>query len=451
MMVTVAAVVIVLYLFSKTNRTERRPVPSLIPTTAAGVEHVLIGVKKLTKVYSKFGYVMASSYSDQMTGSMANVVSLQCWAASLGTDVRVVEPFLVRSILGVNMYATYRNASVEENNSVKLGDIYDQNQWEKITKGKGYAPLITWKHFLEHSQRNLILVGQECTGKSGVKKCFDCGRESRDFARDGEMFAMKYGFQVVRKVCYPPKVLSESKFKKLIYGKYKPHEAAVIYKRWGGVLRGDFKWRVGIAGKHVNRCSRGRNFFEMPVSPTITQDSAKYIHKYLPESDPKGYISVMLRMEHFVINRGGFRGKSKDQILSAIMQCYNSISKNVIELKQKYKVNSVFLTMDCRKHGSRYFSEKLKSPIMKMVADSVPKLYQMLYGNSSTLEKWDESFDTTASSTTPGYVAMLQKHMAAKGTCLLTAGGGVFQSSSRGLYSKYHPKGPKCVSTVKYC
>ena len=396
------------------------------------------------------GYVMASSYSDQMTGSVANVISLQCWAASLSTDVGVVEPFLVRSILGVNMYATYRNASVEENNSVKLGDIYDQNQWEKVTKRKGYAPLIRWKHFLEHSQRNLILVGQECTGKSGVKKCFDCGKESRDFARDGEMFAMKYGFQVVRKVCYPPKVLLEGDFKKLIYGRYKPHEAAVIFKRWGGVLRGDFKYRVGIAGRLVNQCIRGRNFFEMPVSPTITQDSVKYIHKYLPESDPKGYISVMLRMEHFVINHGGFRGKSKDQISSAIKKCYNSIGERVTELKQKYEIDSVFLTMDCRKHGSKYFSESV-SPLMKMMADSVPQLYQMLYGSSSSLEKWDESFDTTASFTTPGYVAMLQKHMAAKGICLLTAGGGMFQSSSRELYSEYHPNGPKCVFQVENC
>ena len=41
---------------------------------------------------NQFGYALASSYFDQMTGSIANFVSMQCWVSTLKSNVRVVEP-----------------------------------------------------------------------------------------------------------------------------------------------------------------------------------------------------------------------------------------------------------------------------------------------------------------------------------------------------------------------
>ena len=60
---------------------------------------------KLECSYPEYGYVMATHYSDQMTGSPPNLMSLQCWASILGPSVRVVEPFVCHSHLGVNLYA----------------------------------------------------------------------------------------------------------------------------------------------------------------------------------------------------------------------------------------------------------------------------------------------------------------------------------------------------------
>ena len=449
--VAVLTILTILYLLPKAKKTVPR-----LPQTKPWVNHMHneFHPKRNYSNSNDFGYVMAVTYGDQMTGSMANVISFQCWAGTLGTDVRVVEPFLVRSLLGVNMYAaTYNgNTSVEENNSVKLSDIYDREKWEKVTRRRGYAPFVSWKYFLENAQRKLILVGQECIGKEGSRRVIKCSQRYRKFTRDGEIFAKKHGFQIVRTIGYPPSVLSEQRFKRLIYGDYDPLEVAVIFSIWGGVHTSDLKWRVGISGSRVNRCFRGSNFIEMPVSSTVIQDSLKYNRKYLPNASSKGYISVMIRTEHFIIKHNLVKkAPSKEQVLSTLMKCYKNIQRKVNELKKLYGIDAVFLTLDCRKQGSNGFSEGRRTPLYKSVADTVSELYQMLYGNSSTLGKWDESFDTTASFTTPGYVAMLQKHMAAKGTCLLTAGGGIFQSSSHGLYSKYHPKGPKCVSTVNNC
>ncbi len=72
-----------------------------------------------------------------MTGSPLNLVSLQCWASTLRPDVRVVEPFVRHSRLGVNLYtASNASAPETENSSVRLRDILDLDEWERQTTVK---------------------------------------------------------------------------------------------------------------------------------------------------------------------------------------------------------------------------------------------------------------------------------------------------------------------------
>ena len=52
---------------------------------------------------------------------------------------------------------------------------------------------------------------------------------------------------------------------------------------------------------------------------------------------------------------------------------------------------------------------------MVLLSDSIVSLYKKLYGNSSTLEEWDESFYSVSSFRNEGYIAMLQKYLAARG------------------------------------
>ncbi len=63
----------------------------------------------------------------------------------------------------------------------------------------------------------------------------------------------------------------------------------------------------------------------------------------------------------------------------------------------------------------------------------------------------DDIFSLTASFNTPGYIAMLQKYLVVKGICILTAGGGMFQSTARSLYNSYHPSGHRCVEIINGC
>ena len=83
--------------------------------------------------------MMANHYSDQMTGSVGNLASFQCWAGTQGPEIRVVKPFLRHSLLGVNLYATYSATKVStyDDNSVTQSDIMDMTEWKKLTSQYG--------------------------------------------------------------------------------------------------------------------------------------------------------------------------------------------------------------------------------------------------------------------------------------------------------------------------
>ena len=72
-----------------------------------------------------------------------------------------------------------------------------------------------------------------------------------------------------------------------------------------------------------------------------------YVKKYLPNGNDRGYISLMLRLEHYANSHERFIGKSKTEIISTVMKCYNTLFTEVQTLKETLKINSVFLTMDC--------------------------------------------------------------------------------------------------------
>ena len=120
----------------------------------------------------------------------------------------------------------------------------------------------------------------------------------------------------------------------------------------------------------------------------------------------------------------------------------------VDNMKKKYGIESVFLAMDCRKQGSFGYRKKFKEKSISSVTDVASLLYRKLYGNSSSLEDWDDSFDNISSYKVPGYIAQLQKELAASGTCLLTAGdlgSSSFQKSAKAIHLHIHNSSTQCI------
>ena len=71
----------------------------------------------------------------------------------------------------------------------------------------------------------------------------------------------------------------------------------------------------------------------------------------------------------------------------------------------------------------------------------VKDFVRTLYGNESFFNQWENSFEDVTglkSGGVAGYVATLQKLVAARGRCIVFVGGGTFQESAFTLYRKFH-------------
>lgn len=397
---------------------------------------------------SKFGYVLASSYFDQLTGSMANFISMQCWAATLGRRVRVVEPFLVHSTYGVNFSDVVGNGYVHvSQDRAKLSDLFNMTEWMKMTSS--FSPLISWNFFLRDAPRKLIVVDRECIQRDNpLQKCNDCVHllDSLKFGQSVVAFARKYGFAIVRNICIPATFTTARKFRSVIYGPYNPRDVVVIFESWGGVQQNEYSIRVGISD--LQRCNRMGFYWYMPVSSKIVEDGKKYVQIYMPEAR---YIAVMVRIQYIAILYNNFVGLPKEEIVYFLRRCFSNVLSKVNEMKTREKAVSVFLTLDSGKQGSYYFQESTE--IGNILDDSANILYQMLFGDSSTLMEWNKSFDTIAAFQNPGYVATLQRYLAAKSSCLLTVGTGSFQFVAQTMYRTYHSdySGTYCMDNIENC
>ena len=407
-------------------------------------------------VGSSSGYILATHYSDQLTGSSVNLLSLQCWASTLKANVRVVEPFIhYGSILGVDLdpsptkgnNTNYDKVRMNGENTVKLGDIFDRKEWSNIAKNHHLvSSLVSWEDFLEHSPRNLILVDKACNNKMKCMQCKNGFSESIIFHDKAVNFAKFNGFEIVRKVCYDLRVYNISSFKELVYGEFNPDNTVVIFNHWGGIELGSYEYRIPIRDK----CGRGHFFLSMKNSKRIINDSKHYIDKFFQK---ESYISVMLRVEHLSIKRGISR--SNVTVQSEIMtKCIQSIMSEIKNKQKKMKTNpaSIFISTDIGIYGSRCFRKYPSSTVDTGVLNkSLSLLYHELFGDSISMSEHMRRIEHIVSFKNPGYVAILQKEIAANGVCLLLGGGGSFQKTALQLYKRYNLGKPNCYSHVSGC
>ena len=449
---------------------------NIVYTTVVDTEHEGAGDdgdevmfhKDRTLTDSSGGYILAVHYSDQLTGSAANIFSLQCWASSLKANVRVVEPFIhYGSLLGVSLEPSPNKVNntilitddnkeirmTDEENKVKLSDIFDADFWSNQAKMYRYAPLVSWKEFIHNAPKRLILVDKSCNNPA--LKCMQCTNtfsQSILFHDSAIKFANFVGFEIVSKVCYDLKVYSPSEFVEKVYGKYDPKDTVVIFNHWGGIHTGEFEYRIPIMlDPSSNQCDRIHNFFFVTNSMRIRRESARYVAKYLPKAKEEGYISVMVRMEHLSLNLG-LRKFSKKEQLELMFTCVNNIVTEVTTVKNKLNISSVFLSTDSGKYGSIYLRKSSNSRLDNEVLNSgLDYLYKKLFGNSIRYTEDMEKIENITSSKTPGYIAMLQRDLVASANSLILAGGGYFQHKTSQLYDHYHLSTPRHIIKVNQC
>ena len=374
----------------------------------------------ITQNFSFGGYVLAARFADQLTSGLKDMMSLQCWASSLNSSVKIVLPFLHDG-----SYYGFKPSLFSDVTSKEKGpsffDIVDAKTWSNFTKKWRYSGIATWEEFLNKAPKKIILVDHGCEKL----------KVTQSFLGYAMKFAENNGFEVLRRVCSTStrkKLITSEEYKTLIYDGYKPSETVVLFRLWGGITssldRRILKYRDGPISD-LNSCDLEHdyllNYTKVPPSRRIQQNGKKYIEKYLKSE--KGYIAIMFRIQRLFLYTKA--GSDADQIRVG-KKCINSILNEVTKWKSR-GFRKVFLAMDTGKHGSyRYRMYNFTT------ADRLStELFNRLYSNTSlSYSEWEESFDSVADFSEAGYIGAIQQYVAANAKVLLLAGGGNFQAKA---------------------
>ena len=92
--------------------------------------------------------------------------------------------------------------------------------------------------------------------------------------------------------------------------------------------------------------------------------------------------------------------------------------------------------MDLGTYGSERYRNNREA--VQLLEQQMEGFMSKLFGRRTSLAEWEKNFFSVCQSKVFGYIAMVQKTIAAKGKVLMLAGTGTFLQSAKGLYRKFH-------------
>ena len=375
--------------------------------------------------HDQHGYMLSLAFRDQGTGYFVNLMCLRCFASAIG-GVRVVEPFVLGSHIGLNLSVS--NLTKE----LRFNDLFDSRATESFAMRKKYSDMVPFEEFLSNAPRKLLVVQHKC-----FPCAITCGHEKA--LQKGEKFARIYGFQVVDHICLEYAESGKTTIRdieKQMYKEYNKSEVTVLFTYFNGIQRGSYD------PKHVFRmfislpaCYRDYNIIYPAIRPSqsVRKSADYYIERYLHN---KTYITVMIRIERVI---------KPNDIKQQLKPCLDYLLQHLKRIKSDTGIKNVFICVDVGKYGSKRMH---KMNINLTVYDS---FFSQALGDGMTLAELDSRFTKTALRDNPGFVALMQKTIAARGDVLVLLGGkSKFQKSALEYYNSLHKK-PKVYMLSESC
>ena len=177
----------------------------------------------------------------------------------------------------------------------------------------------------------------------------------------------------------------------------------------------------------------------------MVADSERYL-EHVRQSGGK-YFGIMVRVQRAYLKMKSQINYKTTDGLNFMKDCAKNLS-NLEELRNNKNWDKT-LAIDLGNFGScAYRHSKNKEKEEEVLYDD---FFKAVYGNSWTIEEFENSFTKYLGTNSPAYIAQVQHTIAARSYCIVLVGGGsTFQAAAIAFYKNFHPDVQKqCI--IKHC
>ena len=400
-----------------------------------------------------------------LTGQQASgvqaLINLQCRAHSLDLPMVILEPVIVQNKFRAMPTLEFGDSGaslVRRDPVVQFHDLFDFENFNKISEDMDYAQLLPRNMFFENAPRKIVFVVLYDGEMNEVPKliklwpkhstpndsCFDPLTSQLGSDPKYQLYQIiKKGFCVVKVFLFrmthgEPLIFTETQLTKYILGGMKVTNFTLVLNVWMPkfVL-------PGVKGRDCIHSGYHSSKGQFQPSKQLLANADYYKERFLKTHSK--HLALMIRLEHVYT----FLGRRKSKLGEwTIEKCLNAAIEEVKYFQSQKSFGKPFVTLDVGKYGSK----SLRSIGLQKVENNtryINKLLSTVYDGEWSLEEWENSFtESTGGIVDSSYIAALQRTLASKAECLVLVGGGMFQELAMRKYMESHDQEDWCIHFV---
>ena len=401
------------------------------------------------------GHVLTLEFTGQLMAGLRGIMSMQCWLASFGLHMSIVEPYVINSKLvnGIKVWSQFAKEPAQDQESIKplmLTDYFNMSMFNHASERNGRPLLTSW----ESAPRKLIVA--TVSNPFMIKDCMSytkagmCNKEEDleeiTFLREQFLsgcqpsgglansigYLKERGFNVVRSVCLncdsrTSNYFTPTEITRHIFGEYNPSEVTLLISHW----KFSFEMTPTCIRCKQQAVIEGNPLALFAPSPQLLEHADTYI-KSLRTNPHTKLVAIMIRIEWFLIM---YRRSS----LETVRECLSKVLKEYNKYLSAHPITRTVLALDIGKYGSGTFNwtfsrNNITQDYFTKVVEEIHRFVKEVdleYG------KWEESFESvTGRGYDRGYIALLQSVIVSRADYVIRMGGGHYQQLAIQLFLK---------------
>ena len=412
------------------------------------------------------GYVLTLEFTGQLVAGLRGIMSIQCWLASFGLGMSVVEPFVTNSKL-VNGISAWRAQDEETTKPLVFTDYFNTSMFNHASERNTRPLLTSWERFWGNAPRKLIVVTvrnpfvKDCLSYTKVGMCklgegdgdlegngyskeqFLSGCEPSESSTNSIGYLKERGFKVVRTVCLNCNSRTSHYFTPTevthhILGDYNPSEVTLLINFW------KFSFEMT---PNCTRCNKRPATVEdnplalFSLNSQLLRHADVYI-KSLKANPHTQLVAIMIRIEWFLIMH-------RSSSLETVRECLSEVLEEYNKYLSSRPITRTVLALDIGKYGSGTFNSTLnKNNItQEYFAEVVEEIKGFVKEVDLDYSQWEGSFEAVVGGGYDrGYIALLQSAIVSRADYVIRMGGGHYQQLAVQLFLKNQGNTQRLIS-----